>query len=145
MSINEESRQVEIAEQLAENARTLAHSTRAVPKPSDSYTLLAVLAQAQESLAQVYSQLAAWHGRVLDGTHYSAADGRINDVTAEHAVELTKRGLERAEQEARWVANELYVAHSNNGVIRWFDEVTTADRAIAAAAEMENHNGEEVN
>ena len=53
MAINEETQQVEIADQLAEIVKTLAHSTRAVPKPSDSYALIADLAQAQEILAQV--------------------------------------------------------------------------------------------
>ena len=46
MAVNDEGRQIEIADELAEVARTLAHSTRAVPRPSDSYELLASLRSA---------------------------------------------------------------------------------------------------
>lgn len=40
MAINEEQRQLEIAAEVEELARTLAHSTRDVPNPRDSYRLL---------------------------------------------------------------------------------------------------------
>lgn len=37
MAVNEQHRQVEIARELAEQARTLAQSTRDVPAPFESY------------------------------------------------------------------------------------------------------------
>lgn len=143
MSINDEARQVAIADQLAETARTLAHSTRSVPRPSGSYSLIASLVQAQESLAQVYVQLAAWHGRVIDGTHYNDAHGPSNDT--EVARNIVTACLGFASDEACRAALELRTAHSANGIIRWFDEIPTTDRAIAPEVEIENHNGEEVN
>lgn len=126
MAINEESRQVEIADQLAEIAKSLAHSTRAVPKPIDSYALIGDLVQAQEALAAVYGQLADWHGRVVDGTHYNGEDER--STTGDTATLQTKGFLELAAHEADQAANQLRKAHSVNGVIRWFDEVSQADQ-----------------
>jgi hypothetical protein len=55
MAINQEGRQIEIANQLVEAARTLAHSTRSIPNPSDSYQLLGALGAVQEALAQIYA------------------------------------------------------------------------------------------
>lgn len=126
MAINEETSAVEIADLLAETIKSLAHSTRAIPRPIDSYALLADLAQAQEILAQVYGQLAAWHGRVLDGTHYNGEDGR--STTGEPAAEQVRGLLELAAHEADQAAAQLRKAHSANGVIRWFDEVSEADQ-----------------
>lgn len=126
MAINEQTRQVEIADQLAETAKTLVHSTRAVPKPFDSYALIADLVQAQEMLAQIYAQLADWHGRVLDGTHYNGEDEPGH--AGEPAAERVKGLLELAAHEADQAADQLREAHSANGVIRWFDEVPEADQ-----------------
>jgi hypothetical protein len=99
MSVNEEGRQIEIADELAEVARTLVHSTRTVPHPSDSYELLASLRSAQESLAQVYTQLAA-------GT-YGQATALLN-MAADSATKT---------------ADLVGKAHSANAVVRWFDDV----------------------
>ena len=126
MAINEETQQVEIADQLAEIVKTLAHSTRAVPKPSDSYALIADLAQAQEILAQIYAQLADWHGRVVDGTHYNGEDGR--GTASQPAAEQVKGLLELAAHEADQAADQLRKAHSANGVIRWFDDIPETDQ-----------------
>jgi hypothetical protein len=43
MAINEETRQLEIAREVESLTRTLAHSTRTIPNPSESYNLLAEL------------------------------------------------------------------------------------------------------
>ncbi len=43
MAINEETRQLEIAREVEELTRTLAHSTRTVPHPNESYNLIAEL------------------------------------------------------------------------------------------------------
>lgn len=124
MAINEEGRQAEIAHELVEVAQTLAHSTRAVPRPSDSYELLGALSAAQESLAQVYAQLAAWHGAAVDGTHYNGEDDHsIPGAPAAgphgHATQL----LTAAAASATEAAELINKAHSANGVVRWFDEV----------------------
>nr|WP_181716127.1 hypothetical protein [Cryobacterium sp.]QJS06301.1 hypothetical protein [Cryobacterium sp.] len=126
MAVNEEGRQIEIANELAEVARTLAHSTRTVPRPSDSYELLASLRSAQESLAQVYAQLAAWHGAAIDGTHYTGTDGHSLygvPATAAGASEHVTLLLKIAAASATEAAELVSKAHSANAIVRWFDEV----------------------
>ncbi|MDR6794868.1 hypothetical protein J2W89_004050 [Pseudarthrobacter oxydans] len=61
MAINEETRQLEIAREVEALTRTLAHSTRTVPNPSESYNLLAELWLTVDHLQQVSQQLAQWH------------------------------------------------------------------------------------
>ena len=126
MAVNEETRQLEIAHQLVETVQLLAHSTRTIPRPFDSYALLADLGHAQETLVQVYAQLAAWHGRVLDGTHYNGEDGR--GTGDQPATEQVAALLELAAHEADQAADQFRKAHSANGIIRWFDEVPEADQ-----------------
>lgn len=126
MTINEEAQQVAIADQLAETVKSLAHSTRAVPKPIDSYALIADLVQAQEILAQIYAQLSDRHGRVVDGTHYKGEDGR--STGGEPAAKQVGGLLELAVHEADQAADQLRKAHSVNGMTRWLDEVPEADQ-----------------
>lgn len=119
MSLNEEHEQVEVARRLSADARTLAHSTREIPAPSDSYTLLGELVTTVESLEQTLRQLASWHARVVDGTHYEGEDGRGDGatatVTAAAELELGAAALNRA-------SVALRVTHSANGMVRWFDD-----------------------
>jgi len=118
MAVNEEQRQRAVAVELAEVARTLAHSTRDVPAPSESYSMLGELTATLADLEQVCLQLAAWHERVIDGVHYegedSRGDGATGTVTA--AAELERAATALASAEAA-----LRQAHSANGVVRWFD------------------------
>ena len=124
MATNEEGRQTEIANELVEIAQTLAHSTRAVPRPSDSYELLASLSAAQESLAQVYKQLAAWHEAAVDGKHYTGEDDHsIPGAPAVGTHGHTTSLLTMAAASATEAAELVNEAHSANGVVRWFDEV----------------------
>lgn len=123
MAINEEHRQVEVASELEELARTLAHSTRNVPVPSDSYRLLGELRATVDDLEQVCRQLGGWHGRVVDGTHYAGeddrGDGATGTITAAAELEVAAAALSRA-------STALGAAHFANGVVRWFD---TAEKA----------------
>lgn len=124
MAINEEGRQTEIADELAEVAQALAHSTRTVPRPSDSYALLGALQVAQDSLAQVYAQLATWHGAVVDGTHYNGEDGRgMSGVPAAGPDGQVSGLLKMAAASAAESAALVRRAHSANGVVRWFDDI----------------------
>jgi hypothetical protein len=124
MSVNEEGRQTEIANELAEVTRTLAHSTRTVPHPSNSYELLASLRSAQESLAEVYAQLATWHGAAVDGTHYNGEDGHgIPGIPAVGAHGQATHLLNMAAASATKAADLVSKAHSANAVVRWFDDV----------------------
>lgn len=120
MTINEESRQVAIAGELEATARTLAHSTRAVPSPIDSYRLLGELNATADHLAQVLNQLAAWHGSAEDGMHYDGeAGGTLASPTAA-GIELTE-----ASQAVTKAAEHISRAHSHNGVVRWYDSPVT--------------------
>jgi len=81
MAINEVNRQLEVAREAEELLRTLAHSTRDVPHPFESYALLGELTAAADHMEQVCRQLAAWHERVVDGTHYNGEDERGDGAT----------------------------------------------------------------
>lgn len=123
MAVNEEQRQVAIAAELAEAARTLAHSTRQIPRPFDSYTLLGELSAAQRSLAQVYEQLAVWHGQVEAGIHHDGEDpsARAEDYGTGGAAGRAASLLREAAERAGLAEDSLREAHSANAVVRWFD------------------------
>ncbi|MCS5735760.1 hypothetical protein [Herbiconiux daphne] len=123
MSVNEEDRQVEVARELSEKARTLAHSTRNVPSPSTSYTLLGELTATIDDLEQVTRQLSAWHSRVVDGTHYAGEDDRGDGATG---TVTAAAELERAAAALDTASAALRAAHSANGVVRWFDKQPTS-------------------
>lgn len=114
MSVNQEDRQVEVARELSERARTLAHSTRDVPSPAASYTLLGELVATVDDLEQVARQLSSWHFGVIDGTHYAGedGDGATGTLTAAAELERAAAALEKA-------SAALRAAHSANGVVRW--------------------------
>lgn len=117
MSINEEHRQLGVAAQLAEASRTLAHSTRDVPAPADSYDLLGELVATVDSLEQVCRQLGSWHANVVDGVHYRGederGDGATGTVTAAAELQRAAAALDAA-------STALRTAHDANGVVRWF-------------------------
>lgn len=116
MTINEEGRQVAIAAEVEEHARSLAHSTRSVPSPSDSYRLLGELSATADHLAQVLAQLAAWHRHAEDGTHYDGEDeGR------EGSPQRAADELDRAARAATAAATEIGLAHASNSFVRWYD------------------------
>lgn len=119
MAINEQHRQVEVARDLSDQARTLAHSTRDVPAPFDSYTMLGHLTGTVDALEQVCRQLGAWHSRVVDGTHYQGEDARGDGATG---TVKAAADLERAAAALDAASAALRAAHSANGVVRWFDE-----------------------
>lgn len=116
MAVNEETRQLKIAAELQEHARTLAHSTRRVPNPSDSYELLGELRATVDDLEQVCRQLGAWHAGVIDGEHYQGEDERGDGGTGTVAAAA---GLDRAATALAAASDALSEAHSANGVIRW--------------------------
>lgn len=127
MAVNEEQRQVAIAAELSEAARALAHSTRQIPRPSDSYALLGELAAAQRSLAQVYEQLATWHSEVQHGVHHDGEDPSGGSYGAGGATVRVGSLLGEAAQRAGLAEDSLREAHSVNGVIRWFDSTDPTD------------------
>lgn len=116
MSINEAYRQAEVAAEVEEAARTLAHSTRAVPNPADSYDMLGEMARTTDHLEQVAQQLARWHASAFE-------DGRIHPDSEVHAARanthLAAEALTRAAEALGSAAAELRAAHSANGAVRW--------------------------
>ncbi len=117
MAINEEYRQLEVAREAEELLRTLAHSTRAVPNPQDSYPLLGELVAMVDHLTQVTRQLAHWHAGTEDGTHYAGEDGGTTGST--HAA---GNALNEARQALRTASEAISKAYTANGVVRWYPE-----------------------
>lgn len=121
MADNDAPNPVPAAEKLDAVTGDLVRLTRGVLRPSDSHQLLGNLTTAQESLAQVYVQLAEWHSQVVQGVHYageedSGSSGNAGWLRAELA-------LEEAARCGRAAAEALKRAHSANGLARWYDEV----------------------
>lgn len=119
MTVNAEHRQVELAAKAEAATRSLAHSTRDVPNPTDSYRLLGELSSTVDHLEQTSRQLAAWHRRVVDGQHYRGEDENGDGVTGtlEAAEQL---GVAAAALEHASAA--LHAAHAANSVVRWLGE-----------------------
>ena len=107
MAINDEGRQVQIADQLSETVRSLAHSTRNVPAPADSYALLGNLSASIWSLGQVADQLGRWHANAAE-----ASDERRECENAETYLRTAADLLRNA-------GEQLDQAHAENGRIRW--------------------------
>lgn len=122
MAINEQGRQLEVAREAEEVLRTLVHSTRTVPHPRDSYSLLGELGMMIDDLAQVCDQLASWHSRAEDSTHYEGEDGNRSGSPRAAADELTT-----AASALRLASNHVHRAHSLNAVVRWFDDPQQED------------------
>lgn len=118
MTINEEARQLEDAVAIESKTRGLAHSTRDVPKPSDSYQMLGELSGAVDNLAQVLDQLATWHNRVEDGVHY---DGEAGDLYGN--AEAAGSQLKAAALALKDARANIDQAHQFNSVVRWRDTV----------------------
>ncbi|MDJ0336556.1 hypothetical protein QMG83_15110 [Salinibacterium sp. G-O1] len=118
MAVNEQHRQLHVAVELAEQARTLAHSTRTVPSPPDSYDLLAELVGTLDSLQLVCQQLAAWHTDTVDGKHYQGEDSTGDGATGTVAAAAK---LDQAADAIATASAAVSAAHTANGVVRWFD------------------------
>ena len=116
MTINEEDEQVRIAAELTRVARRLAHSTRQVPNPSDSYALIGEISDTLASLDQVCRQLAEWHGRVTDAVGYEGENGDGATATVTVAVALDQAAAALTDAGAA-----VEEAHAANGVVRWIE------------------------
>ncbi|KQO98480.1 hypothetical protein [Leifsonia sp. Leaf264] len=117
MVVNEEGRQVKLAEILSVTAQSVAHSTRNVPSPPDSYILLGELSAAQHSIAQVLAQLADWH-HTLAARGVTTGEDRVpgTDTPADMAA---WQALGLAARDARNAAAAIDQAHVANGAIRF--------------------------
>ncbi|MBB0967479.1 hypothetical protein G6016_00585 [Dietzia aerolata] len=115
MAINEVDRQTEVAAELSETARTLAHSTRSVPNGADSYRLIGELSDTIQSLRYVAYQLGEWHAGAVDGTHFDGDDGSGDGRACEH----TQTHLRNVADLLCKAGEQVDQAHTENGRIRW--------------------------
>lgn len=113
--MNDEHRQTEVADEVEAASRQLAHSTRNVPNPPDSYRLLGDLGATVRHLSQVAVQLAYWHDRVTEGVEHVGEDDRGDGSGTRTAAEA----LRQAAAALNVAAEQLDAAHSANGVVRW--------------------------
>lgn len=111
MAVNEDYRQTQIAGEVEQSARTLAHSTRDVPAPSDSYALLGELSATVDHLEQVCRQLSRWHTAAQDAGHLQGEDAP-SAATAATELEAASTALSTA-------SAALHSAHTANGAVRW--------------------------
>jgi hypothetical protein len=119
--MNDEQRQTEVANEVAVATRQLAHSTRNIPNPPDSYELLGSMEASARHLAQVAGQLARWHDRVTEGVEHAGEDDRGDGAGTRSAAEA----LRRAGAALDVAAAHLDAAHSANGVVRWISNDPT--------------------
>lgn len=113
--MNDEHRQTEVADEVEAASRQLAHSTRNVPNPPDSYRLLGDLGATSRHLAQVAAQLAHWHDRVAEGTEHAGEDERGDGTGTSTAAQA----LRQAAAALNDAAGHVETAHAANGVVRW--------------------------
>ncbi|MBD8518875.1 hypothetical protein [Plantibacter sp. CFBP 8804] len=111
MAVNEESRQLEIAAEVEAAVRSLAHSTRTVVNPADSYRMLGELGATIDSLTQVCAQLATWHKGTVSGKQYTGDDDGMTQAAADQ--------LQEAVTYLNVVSRALGQAHSASGDVRW--------------------------
>ena len=104
------------ADELGEVARSLAHTTRHIDRPADTYQMLGSLHYALTNVQQSLNQLASWHHQhrtnaaTDDGNlgagheHAEKAGGwlQVADASLDQVVDLVMRpGRERAHRLAR--------------------------------------------
>ena len=120
MDIHAESPHLIVADRLQQAARDLAHITRTLQYPSDSYELLGQLVATQRVLGQIFTQLADWHASAQDGIHFNGEDGRGAGQAA--GVIRAELALREAAELADKTDDAVMLALTANGVIRWFDD-----------------------
>jgi hypothetical protein len=110
------------SERMAAAARQLAHETRDLVVPSDSYVILGNLVEAQRSIEQVLRQLAEWHRSAAAERPYIAGndESTIGIMTAVTELDL-------GAQQAEGLRETLSRATGGNSVVRWFDEVDPSE------------------
>ncbi len=103
------------ATEAAEALRGLAHASRVITNPSDTYRVLGSLSTALASLQQSLDQLAVWHDRNLDRAATDDGDQQAGRYEATVARSHLWDAADRVKQ-ARQTLNEAF---SHNGRIAW--------------------------
>ena len=112
------------ADEAAEALRGLAHASRVVTDPGDTYRVLGSLSAALASLQQSLDQLADWHDR---NTDYAATDDGDRQAGRRDAVAASEylRDAAGRVQQAHGALNEAF---NHNGRIAWQPTATAAHR-----------------
>lgn len=103
------------ASEAAEALRGLAHASRVIADPADSYRVLGSLSTGLASLQQSLDQLADWHDRNADRAATDDGDRNAGRRDAESAGVH----LHNAADSIRQAHRSLNTAFSHNGRIAW--------------------------
>jgi hypothetical protein len=106
------------AQRMAEATGQLAHSTRSLSRPSDSYVILGELLETQRAIEQTLRQLAEWHRTTSAGVHY--AEGHEESALG---IMTSVAELDLAAQQAEGLLETLARAYGGNSVVHWFDSI----------------------
>lgn len=103
------------AEAAGEALRGLAHASRVIGDPADTYAILGSLAAALASLGQSLDQLATWHDRNAG----RAADDDDNHRAGRHHASAAAEHLRDAAAGIRRAQCAVDEAWNHNGRIAW--------------------------
>jgi hypothetical protein len=103
------------ADEAAEALRGLAHASRVITDPSDTYRVLGSLSMALASLGQSLDQLAYWHDRNADRAITDDGDQRAGRYEATTARTHLYDAADRVHKAHR----ALNEAFNHNGRIAW--------------------------
>lgn len=110
------------ASEAAEALRGLAHASRTISDPSDTYRVLGSLSGALMSLQQSLDQLADWHERNADHAATDDGDRATGRRDATAASDYLHHAAERVEHAHR----SLNEAFNYNGRIAWQSSIDAA-------------------
>lgn len=103
------------ADELGEVARSLAHTTRHIDRPADTYQMLGSLHYALTKVQQSLNQLASWH-------HQHRTDAATDDGNLEAGHEHAEKAggwLQVAAASLNQVVDLVMRAQGENGRIAW--------------------------
>jgi hypothetical protein len=112
------------ATEAADALRGVAHATRNITNPSDTYLVLGSLSTAMASLQQSLDQLADWHDRNVDCAATDDGDQRAGRYEAT----MTAVDLRDAADSVQQAHRSLNAAFSHNGRIAWQPGIDLARR-----------------
>jgi hypothetical protein len=109
---------VSAADVVREALRGLAHATRAILEPGDSYAVLGSLHAGLASLRQTVDQLADWHERHAP----TAVTLDVRELGSQVAAEIAAAELCEAAALLERASGRISAAWSHNGRIVWQPE-----------------------
>ncbi len=109
---------VPAADAAREALRGLAHATRAIPEPGDTYAVLGSLHASLASLRQTADQLADFHERHAP----KAVTLDVRELGSQVAAEIAAAELREAAALLEQTSGRLSAAWSHNGRIVWQPE-----------------------